>query len=279
MTIYHLYVKQHTITKLFYFGKTIRNPFNYIGSGSRWLKHINKNGKEYVRTIIVFSYNTLEEAKDFALKFSIENNIVEDNQWANYKTEDCETGGEGLKHSEETRKKMSESTKGSNHPLFGKKHKPESLLKMSASHKGVRYSEERKLEISKRITGESNPFYGKTHTKEWRKTHSKTSKHWYKNNPHPLLGKHHSEETKEKIRISHTGKTHSEETKKNMSGLNHPKVDKTIREWVHPNHGSFTGTNYELWKTYENDLNRKRITNVSKLQIKTHKGWSLVNYN
>lgn len=42
----------------------------------------------------------------------------------------------GKKRSEETCKKISESLKGENHPLYGKTHSLESCKKMSESHKG-----------------------------------------------------------------------------------------------------------------------------------------------
>ena len=41
----YLYVKQHSITGMKYFGKTTRNPIKYIGSGKYWKRHISKHGK------------------------------------------------------------------------------------------------------------------------------------------------------------------------------------------------------------------------------------------
>jgi hypothetical protein len=46
MVIY-LYVKQHKITKLKYFGKTTRSdPHRYMGSGAHWRAHLKKHGKD-----------------------------------------------------------------------------------------------------------------------------------------------------------------------------------------------------------------------------------------
>jgi len=42
----------------------------------------------------------------------------------------------GRKLSKATRKKMSERIKGKNHPMYGKKHKPESIQKMKLFQKG-----------------------------------------------------------------------------------------------------------------------------------------------
>lgn len=57
---------------------------------------------------------------------------------------------------------------------------------------------ERRSKISKVTSGENNPFYGKGFHKE----------------NHPLWGKHHSEESKEKMRQAKLGKKLSEEHKK-----------------------------------------------------------------
>ena len=46
------------------------------------------------------------------------------------------SGMNGKHHSEETRKKMSESNKGENNPMFGKHHSAETRKKMSEAHKG-----------------------------------------------------------------------------------------------------------------------------------------------
>lgn len=61
-------------------------------------------------------------------------------------------------------------------------------------------SEETKSKISKRVSGEGNPMYGKS----------------------AMKGKHHSDESKQKIREGNLGKKHSEESKLKMR---HPKSD------------------------------------------------------
>jgi hypothetical protein len=58
----------------------------------------------------------------------------------------------GKKHSEETKKKIRESSRcpsGSDHPMYGKKH-----------------SEETRKRISKALAGSNNPMYGKKHSEE-----------------------------------------------------------------------------------------------------------------
>lgn len=85
-----LYIKQHSITGLKYFGKTISaNPYKYLGSGTRWLNHIRKHGTKFVETIWVSEpYTNAKLIEEAALKFSIENDIVKSAEWANLKPED-----------------------------------------------------------------------------------------------------------------------------------------------------------------------------------------------
>ena len=75
-------------------------------------------------------------------------------------------GMSGFKHSEETRKKMSESQKGENNPMYGKTHSEETRKKISESMKEKTHSEETRKKIS-----ENNARYwqGKTHSEETRK--------------------------------------------------------------------------------------------------------------
>lgn len=82
----YLYIKTHNITGLKYFGKTIRKNYNtYRGSGTYWLRHIKKHGYD-VNTELVgcFDYENISE---IAINFSIENNIVESEDWANLEIE------------------------------------------------------------------------------------------------------------------------------------------------------------------------------------------------
>lgn len=79
----YLYIKQHSITGKLYFGKTVKNPEKYYGSGRRWRAHINKYGKEYVTTLWYCLYLDEKSINDFSVMFSKNNNIVESNDWLN----------------------------------------------------------------------------------------------------------------------------------------------------------------------------------------------------
>ena len=97
MTIY-LYIKQHSVTGLKYFGKTIsKNPFKYLGSGKRWVPHIKKHGVDQVKTLEIWGFDNQEMCTEFALKFSKDNNIVESKEWANLMEENGHWGGSTVK--------------------------------------------------------------------------------------------------------------------------------------------------------------------------------------
>lgn len=87
----YLYVKTHNVTGLKYLGKTKQNPYTYRGSGKYWKAHINKHGYD-VTTEIIGTFNTNKELKIISIKYSIQNNIIESNQWANLKLEEGDGG-------------------------------------------------------------------------------------------------------------------------------------------------------------------------------------------
>lgn len=102
-------------------------------------------------------------------------------------------GGEGFKNlvfTEEHKNKISLA-------LTGIKRSEEFKRKVSKNKKGKKiFTEERKKIYSENFSGVKNPMYGKS----------------------VMLGKHHSESSKEKIRIAHLGKTKmTNEGKKNLS--------------------------------------------------------------
>jgi len=76
----YLYIKQHSVTGLKYFGKTTKtDPYKYSGSGGYWKNHIKKHGKKFIKTIWVSDLYYDTSIVEHALHFSIENNIVKSN--------------------------------------------------------------------------------------------------------------------------------------------------------------------------------------------------------
>ena len=110
----YLYIKKHRQTGLKYFGKTTKDPFKYHGSGKRWKAHLRKHGAD-VETLIFGSFDDVDLAREAALKFSIDHNIVGDPGWANLIEENAldgaPVGHPGHAFTEEQLKKLSAASK------------------------------------------------------------------------------------------------------------------------------------------------------------------------
>ncbi len=150
--ITYLYHKRHKQTGMNYFGKTIRDPYTYNGSGLYWTAHLRKHGPD-IETVKVWMFEDITKCVNFAVNFSNKHNIVKSKTWANLINENGITGGYNPNaNSEAARNKKSKKLKGR---VFSNK----SLLKMSTTKKGLQQ-------------GSKNPMYGKTHseaTKELQK--------------------------------------------------------------------------------------------------------------
>ncbi len=98
-------------------------------------------------------------------------------------------GGEGqtgLKHTEASRRKMSEGRRGERNHNYGKTHSTDTREKIAAKARGRTVSEDAKKKLSARFSGENNPMYGVRRT-----------------------GWTHSEETRLKMSASQTGEKHA----------------------------------------------------------------------
>lgn len=83
--------------------------------------------------------------------------------------------------------------RGKSEALKGLKRSEETKLKISKAHEGVKRSEETRLKMAE---GQK----GKQLSKGTKRKLSAIRKEWHKNNKHPLLGSHHSEETIAKMK-------------------------------------------------------------------------------
>ena len=103
----YLYIKEHSITGLKYFGKTCRNPYKYNGSGQHWMPHIKKHGRKHVVTNQVFGpFTDAAIISKFALAFSAEHNIAASKDWANMEPENGLNGAQfGRIFSDESKQK------------------------------------------------------------------------------------------------------------------------------------------------------------------------------
>jgi hypothetical protein len=187
-----LYIATHNKTGKKYFGKTTRFTSvedlqeKYHGSGLYWQRHLKKHGDDV--TMEIYGVFRSDEVEEVAIKFSEDNNIVESDLWLNLK---IENGLDG-------------NPSGETHPMYGKTHSDEAKKKISDSSKGRIISEKTKLKISQANKGvdhtlENNPMYGKTHSAEAKKKISE-SREKYRGENHPKFGKKTSDISKEKMR-------------------------------------------------------------------------------
>ena len=116
--------------------------------------------------------------------------------------------GLGYQHSEEAKEKLSISHSGEKNVMFGKHHSEETKIKISERNIGritseetrkklraKKYTEEDRKKMSERMKGNSRSL-GVKHSQETKNKASERTKG--KNNPN--YGKHHSEETRAKIK-------------------------------------------------------------------------------
>lgn len=139
----------------------------------------------------------------------------------------------GWKHSEESKKRISENRKGIPMP-------PEACEKIRRFRIGKKHSPETRIKLSEFQSGEKSFMYGKKLSEETKNKISESLKgniHGFQKGHTIRKGMFHSEESKEKMRIASTGRVASKETRKKMGDSHkkyfksHPKAyEKTIRQ-------------------------------------------------
>jgi hypothetical protein len=163
----YLYIKQHNVTGLKYFGKTVaKDPVKYKGSGKHWTRHLAKYGND-VTTVWFHLFDNKQQLTEYAIKFSKENNIVKSDNWANLKDEDGLWGGgvKGAKikpHTEDHKRKISESIKKLN-LTKDKPPKPDKQkLNKDRSDSGWKWQPEDKANLSTQRKGRTPWNKGKS---------------------------------------------------------------------------------------------------------------------
>lgn len=185
-----LYIKQHNVTGLKYFGKTVSlDPYKYKGSGHYWLDHLKIHGKN-ITTIWCQLFTDKNSLVEYAKNFSKENNIVESKEWANLIPEEGHEDGGGVKgriskpHTNEAKNKIKEARKLQKSPMTGKSHTEETKEKIRQKRALQIISDDTKKKISEKMQG--HVFSDERNQKISR----------------ALVGRVFSQETIEKMRIS-----------------------------------------------------------------------------
>ena len=141
------------------------NGHGYKTQENFW-EAIQKYGWNNIQHIIVAKGLTEDEA------YWLEEELIKawdtTNRDKGYNITEGGKGTKGMKHSEESRKKMSEINSGENNPMYGKYGK-------NNPNYGRHHTEETKKKMSETKSGENNPMYGKRHTEDIRKKIGKLS--------------------------------------------------------------------------------------------------------
>ena len=194
-------------------------------------KHLSEERKNIQSKIMKEKYENGEMVSPMKGKHHTEESRkkISDSLKVFFKTEKGFKLKKKIKETNETRVKMSKSSKKRKFTDEEKKHLSNILKgrKFTEEHKqklreaklgkkgelsnswGRKWSEEDKKRLSNSHLGKVSGMKGKHHTEESRVKMSKSQKERFKTGVHPMKGKHHTEESKEKNRISHLEKRNS----------------------------------------------------------------------
>ena len=206
----YLYIKQHSVTGKLYFGKTVRDPIKYKGSGIHWVRHYTKHGKEHIVTLWYCLFYDRKVLNKFAIQCSRQWDIVESPDWLNKITENGLDERTGVTLSEETKRKIGDGNRGKvhdralvdRHILFmtGRTLSEDHRQKISKAGKLVHASGNRKIidytpEMRYKL---GNSSRGKAQSEETKKKRSAT-----------LTGMKRTVESKERIKEAASKRPHS----------------------------------------------------------------------
>jgi len=221
-----IYILENKINNKYYVGQTIRDVDirldEHIRSKSFIGKALKKYGIENFNKIILENI-PIEKLNELEQKYIKEYNSLFPGGY------NFDTGGNLTRNlSEETKKKLSESRKGKipwNKGLTSIYSK-ETLEKMSEAHKNISEETRKKMSVSHKNGKETSLFaignkvwLGRHHTEESKEKNRQASL-GNKN----FLGRHHTKETKRKMSNSQKGKVFTEEHCRHISEARKVKI-------------------------------------------------------
>ena len=182
----YIYITENLINGKKYIGQKKSTKFlktKYLGSGAILQKAIKKYGKENFKVTLICECNSKEELDEKEIYYIAEYDAQNNPNFYNLtKGGESGLGGakfKGHKHTEQSRKQISESLKGEKNPFFGQHHtektrkhlkekwktrppiSDETRLKLSKARKGRKFTEEHKRKISEAQKGEKGNNWGK----------------------------------------------------------------------------------------------------------------------
>jgi hypothetical protein len=164
-----LYCKQCSHCELKYYGKSVKkNLERYKGSGKRWVRHLKKHN---ATSIHIWNSDWFYDDSiiEVAMKFSIDNNIIESNEWANLSIENGIDGGIP------TKKSIEKMLKTRDDPLWKETIGKETKEKMSKTKSDPVWKETvGKKQTEKILKTKSDPLWQETIGKKSKEKMSKT---------------------------------------------------------------------------------------------------------
>lgn len=205
--MYYIYQTKNLIDEKIYVGVHLSNDINndnYLGSGLHLRRAIKKHGIQNFQRIIIHQTDSKQQA------YQIERNIVNDQFVFRNDTYNMKCGGFG----------------GFPKNIWlGKHHSEETKEKCRLKNLGKIVSQQSKKKMSLAKKGKTTWNKGISPSQETKKKRSQSRTGKYVGKDNPWFGKHHSEQTRQKMRkpksqqhkqkLSETGKKrrHSDQTK------------------------------------------------------------------
>lgn len=191
----YIYLTTNKINGKKYIGQHTKETFDksYYGSGIHITRAIKKYGKDNFTCEVLDWAETKEELDELEIEWIAKSDAIHSDEYYN-----IAPGGGGVGSGEFN------PNYGKPSPMRGRKHTEESRKKMSEAHIGVQ-------------AGEKCYWWGKQRSDDTKRKMSINRRGKTAGENHPMWGKHHSEETKHKLSEAKKEWCSNEENKKILS--------------------------------------------------------------